>query len=73
MTESPKLQSSGPYHAEAVGFRLRDLLAYFLKLGTLTIGLMTLATLMLTKKVPEPAIIIAAGAVGALLHHGSVV
>lgn len=39
---------------------------------TLLIGLVTLSILMLTKKVPEPLIIISAGAVGVLLHHGAV-
>jgi len=35
---------------------------------TVTIGLVTLGILMLTKKVPEPVVILAAGAVGVLLH-----
>jgi chromate transporter len=35
---------------------------------TVIIGLVTLAILMVTKKVPEPVVIIAAGAVGVLLH-----
>ena len=35
---------------------------------TVMIGLVTLAILMLTKKVPEPIVILAAGAVGVLLH-----
>jgi chromate transporter len=37
-------------------------------LPTLLIGLITLAILMLTKKIPEPFVIVAAGAVGVLLH-----
>jgi len=36
--------------------------------STVIIGLVTLAILMLTKKVPEPIVILAAGAVGVLLH-----
>lgn len=39
---------------------------------TLAIGLLTLSIIMLTKKVPEPMIILSAGAVGVLLHHGAV-
>jgi chromate transporter len=35
---------------------------------TVTIGLVTLGILMLNKKVPEPVVILAAGAVGVLLH-----
>lgn len=35
---------------------------------TMIIGLVTLAILMVTKKVPEPVVILAAGAVGVLLH-----
>ena len=37
-------------------------------LPTVMIGLVTLAILMVTKKVPEPIVILAAGAVGVLLH-----
>lgn len=37
-------------------------------LPTLMIGIVTLAILMVTKKVPEPIVILAAGAVGVLLH-----
>jgi len=37
-------------------------------LPTVLIGLVTLLILMLTKKVPEPFVILAAGAVGVLLH-----
>lgn len=37
-------------------------------LPTVLIGLITLAILMLTKKVPEPIVILAAGAAGFLLH-----
>jgi hypothetical protein len=33
-----------------------------------TIGLATLTVLMFTKKIPEPIVILAAGAVGVLLH-----
>src|SRR5205085_12101321 len=36
--------------------------------STLLIGLVTLALLMFTKKIPEPIVILAAGAVGVLLH-----
>jgi len=32
------------------------------------IGLIALAILMLTKKIPEPIVILAAGAAGVLLH-----
>src|SRR5438874_6688894 len=35
---------------------------------TVLIGLITLAILMLTKKIPEPIVILAAGAAGVLLH-----
>lgn len=35
---------------------------------TVVIGVVTLAILMVTKKVPEPIVILAAGAVGVLLH-----
>ena len=35
---------------------------------TVMIGIVTLTILMATKKVPEPAVILAAGAVGVLLH-----
>src|SRR5205809_4809285 len=35
---------------------------------TLIIGLITLAILMFTKKIPEPIVILAAGAVGVVLH-----
>lgn len=35
---------------------------------TMMIGLVTLGILMVTKKVPEPVVILAAGAVGVLLH-----
>ena len=37
-------------------------------LPTVTIGIVTLVVLMLTRKVPEPVVILAAGAVGVLLH-----
>ncbi len=37
-------------------------------LPTVVIGLMTLTILMLTKKIPEPIVILAAGAIGVLLH-----
>jgi chromate transporter len=37
-------------------------------LPTVLIGLITLAILMLTKKIPEPIVILAAGAAGVLLH-----
>src|SRR6266852_1731053 len=37
-------------------------------LPTVLIGLITLAILMLTKKLPEPIVILAAGAAGVLLH-----
>jgi chromate transporter len=37
-------------------------------LPTVMIGLATLAILMVTKKVPEPIVILAAGAIGVLLH-----
>jgi chromate transporter len=37
-------------------------------LPTVLIGLITLTILMLTKKIPEPSVILAAGAVGVLLH-----
>jgi hypothetical protein len=37
-------------------------------LPTVLIGLIALAVLMLTKKIPEPVFILAAGAVGVLLH-----
>jgi chromate transporter len=37
-------------------------------LPTVLIGLVTLATLMLKKKIPEPIVILAAGAAGVLLH-----
>ncbi len=37
-------------------------------LPTVLIGLITLAILMLTKKIPEPIVILAAGAVGVVLH-----
>jgi chromate transporter len=40
-------------------------------LPTVVIGLVTLAVLMFTKKIPEPIVILVAGAVGVLLH-GSV-
>lgn len=61
-------------------FGLSDLAFSFLRLGTLglggpidvptvMIGLVTLAILMITKKVPEP-IVILAGAVG--VFHGTV-
>jgi chromate transporter len=36
--------------------------------ATMTIGLTALAILMLTKKIPEPIVILAAGVVGVLLH-----
>jgi chromate transporter len=35
---------------------------------TVIIGILTLAILMFTKKIPEPMLILAAGAVGVLLH-----
>ncbi len=35
---------------------------------TVLIGVFTLAVLMFTKKIPEPLLILAAGAVGILLH-----
>ncbi|HET9309178.1 MAG TPA: chromate transporter [Candidatus Sulfotelmatobacter sp.] len=37
-------------------------------LSTVTIGIVTLVVLMLTRKIPEPVVILAAGAVGVLLH-----
>ena len=37
-------------------------------LPTVLIGLIALAILMLTKKIPEPIVILAAGAAGVLLH-----
>ena len=37
-------------------------------IATVIIGLTTLAILMLTKKIPEPIVILAAGVVGVLLH-----
>ncbi len=37
-------------------------------LPTVLIGLITLAILMFTKKIPEPIVILAAGAVGVVLH-----
>jgi chromate transporter len=37
-------------------------------LSTVLIGLIALAILILTKKIPEPVVILAAGAVGVLLH-----
>jgi len=37
-------------------------------LPTVLIGLITVAILMLTKKIPEPIVILAAGAVGVVLH-----
>jgi len=37
-------------------------------IATVIIGLTTLAILMLTKKIPEPMVILAAGVVGILLH-----
>lgn len=37
-------------------------------LKTLFIGVVALAVLVLTKKIPEPVLILAAGAVGLLLH-----
>jgi chromate transporter len=37
-------------------------------LPTVVIGLVTLAVLMFTKKIPEPIVILVAGAVGVLLH-----
>ena len=40
-------------------------------LPTVLIGLITLAILMLTKKIPEPVVILAAGAAGVLLHGTS--
>lgn len=40
-------------------------------LRTVLIGLITLAILMLTKKVPEPIVILAAGASGVPLHGTS--
>ena len=36
--------------------------------ATVIIGLTTLAILMFTKRIPEPIVILAAGAVGVLLH-----
>ena len=36
---------------------------------TLIIGIVTLTVLMLTKKIPEPVMILAAGIAGLLLHH----
>ncbi|HYM74448.1 MAG TPA: chromate transporter, partial [Candidatus Dormibacteraeota bacterium] len=35
---------------------------------TVLIGLVTLAVLMATKKIPEPIVILAAGGIGVLLH-----
>jgi len=35
---------------------------------TLLIGFVTLAVLMITKKIPEPIVILSAGVVGVLLH-----
>jgi len=40
-------------------------------LPTVLIGIITLAILMLTKKLPEPIVILAAGAAGVLLHGTS--
>jgi chromate transport protein ChrA len=52
---------------------MRGLIAYFLRLGTLGFGgriaVVTFAILTWTKKIPEPHLIVAAGAVGMLLNR----
>jgi chromate transporter len=37
---------------------------------TILIGVVTLAALLVLKKVPEPVLILVAGAIGVLLRHG---
>jgi chromate transport protein ChrA len=41
------------------------------KAGLSALALITFAVLLALKKIPEPAVIVAAGIVGVVLHHGA--